>query len=357
MIIFLLNRLFHGLLILLGVVVIVFFIFHALPADPARMLVGQRSDIETVENIRKELGLDKPLFMQFLHYLNDLSFISVHSLDPESYYFFDTTKYSAAGIFRTGGHIIVFKLPYLRFSYQSRQPVTIILAQVLPATFVLAFTSMFFAFVAGVLLGMLSARYYQTVIDRLIMFVSVIGMSLPSFFVAIVFAWLFAFVLADWTGLNLYGSLYSIDPMGGGEYINLKNLILPALTLGIRPLAVITSLTRNSFLSQFRSDYVRTARAKGASLARIYFRHVLRNALNPVVTSASSWLASLLAGAVFVEYIFDWKGLGYVIVNALEQYDFPVIIGAVLCISLIFVCINILVDVLYAILDPRVRIS
>lgn len=353
---FILKRILHGFGVVLGVIVIIFFIFHALPADPARMLLGQRSDVETIENIRKEFGLDYPLHIQFLRYLNDISFISFFKNDKNSHFYLDTTIYkSYLPVLKINKTLVLIKPPYLRYSYQNRQPVLSILQQVLPATFVLAFATIFFSILLGILLGMLSASFFNTVIDRVILMFSVLGMSFPSFFVAILFAWLFAYVLADLTGLNLYGSLYSVDPMGEGEYIDLKNLVLPTLTLSIRPLAVITSLTRNSFLTQLQSDYVRTAFAKGATKTRIYFKHVLRNALNPVVTSASNWLASLLAGAIFVEYIFGWKGLGYVTVNALEQYDFPVIMGSVICISLIFVCINIIVDITYSILDPKIR--
>jgi peptide/nickel transport system permease protein len=153
------------------------------------------------------------------------------------------------------------------------------------------------------------------------------------------------------------GSLYSVDDFGRGEYLDLKNLILPAFTLGIRPLAIIVELTRNSLLEVLAQDYIRTARAKGLTPFRIIYRHALRNALNPVVTAISGWLASLLAGAVFVEYVFDWKGLGVVIVNALGKYDFPVVMGAVLFISVILIIINILVDILYGLLDPRVRLT
>ena len=184
---------------------------------------------------------------------------------------------------------------------------------------------------------------------------SIFGMSLPSFFAAIIVAWLFAYVLAAYTGLSMFGSLYTVDDFGRGEYINLKNLILPAFTLAIRPLAIITELTRGSMLEVMSQDFIRTARAKGLSQYRIVTRHALRNALNPVVTAVSGWFASLMAGAVFVEYIFDWKGVGVVIVDALEKYDFPVVMGAVLFISVLLIIINIFADLIYGILDPRIR--
>jgi len=157
--------------------------------------------------------------------------------------------------------------------------------------------------------------------------------------------------------LNMFGSLYAVDDLGRGTYLDLKNLILPALTLGIRPLAVLVELTRSSMLDVLSQDYIRTAKAKGLPYRRVLFRHALRNALNPVVTAGSGWFASLLAGSVFVEYVFDWKGMGSVLVNSLDKYDFPVVMGAVLFISVILVLINILIDIIYGVLDPRVRLS
>ncbi|MFA6806947.1 MAG: ABC transporter permease, partial [Bacteroidales bacterium] len=138
---------------------------------------------------------------------------------------------------------------------------------------------------------------------------------------------------------------------------DIKNIILPAFTLGIRPLAVISELTKSSLLDVLSQDYIRTARAKGLSKYQVLRRHALKNSMNPVLTSVSGWFASLMAGAVFVEYIFDWKGVGVVIVDGLEKYDFPVVMGALLIICVLLVMINIVVDILYGILDPRVRIA
>ena len=156
----------------------------------------------------------------------------------------------------------------------------------------------------GLGLGILSKLFNETLLDKLILTLSVFGMSLPSFFASILIAWIFAFVLHDITGLNMTGSLYEIDDYGRGVFINLKNLILPTLTLGIRPLSVIIQLSRSSILEILKKDYIRTATAKGLSKFIIVFKHTLRNAINPVVTVISGCFASLLAGAVFVEYIF-----------------------------------------------------
>ena len=232
-----------------------------------------------------------------------------------------------------------------------------ILAEGFVNTIILALVAMAFAIVTGIAIGIVCAVCKNSFIDRAALVFSVLGMSLPSFFVAILNAWIFAFVLVRFTGLNMSGSLYGVDDFGRGTYLELKNLILPAITLGIRPLAIIVELTRNSLLEVMTQDYIRTARAKGLSKPRVILKHALKNALNPVVTAISGWLASLLAGAVFVEFVFDWKGIGVVIVNALDKYDFPVVMGAVLFISIILIIINFFVDILYGLLDPRIRLQ
>lgn len=352
------KRLLYGFLVLLGVVTLVFFLFNVLPGDPARMMLGQRADAESIEAINRDLGRDKPIVTQYVNYLNDLSPISLHNNeDPSSFFYLSPEKYRYATLLRMGSTSLVLKVPYLRRSYQSQRKVSEIISTAFPQTAVLALTAMIFALLVGISLGVVSALHKDSWVDRLSLVLSTLGMSLPSFFAAILIAWLFAYVLADWTGLNMFGNLFSVDDYGEGEYLDLKNLILPALTLGIRPLATLTQLTRNSMLDALSQDYIRTARAKGLSHRRVVVRHALRNALNPVVTSASGWLASLLAGAVFVEYVFDWKGMGVVIVDALDKYDFPVVMGAILFICVILVIINILTDLLYALLDPRIRLG
>ena len=356
---FILKRLLYGILVLLGVVSVNFFLFNILPGDPARMMLGQRADIASVEAINKDLGRDKPLPMQFLNYLNDLSPLSFHRhSDSTSYWYGDPEKYGRlVPLIKGNDNGLYLKEPYLRRSYQSKRSVSEILSEAFVNTMVLALVAMTFAVIIGIALGMICALYRNSFVDRLTLVLSVFGMSLPSFFAAILVAWIFAFVLADVTGFNMTGSLYSVDDLGRGEFLSLKNLILPALTLGIRPLAIIVELTRNSMLEVLTQDYIRTARAKGLSNFTVITKHALKNALNPVLTAVSGWLASLLAGAVFVEFVFDWKGIGVVIVNALDKYDFPVVMGAVLFISVILIVINIFVDIVYGLLDPRVRIQ
>ncbi|MFW5725274.1 MAG: ABC transporter permease [Bacteroidota bacterium] len=354
---FLAKRTGYGLLVMLGVITVVFFLFNVLPGDPARMMMGQRADLASVEAIRKELGLDRPLPVRFAGYLNDLSPLSLHKNNPsESFFYLDKEKYNAVTLLKAGNISLVAKSPYMGRSYQSNRPVTEVLSTAFPNTLLLAAVSIGFAMLVGILLGIFSAIRNNTAISKIILVLSVSGMSLPSFFAAIIIAWLFAFVLGDITGLNMTGSLWEVDDFGRGEYIQWKNLILPALTLGIRPLAIVTELTRSSLVNVLSQDYIRTAKAKGLSFYRVITRHALKNAMNPVVTAISGWFASLMAGAVFVEYVFDWKGIGVVIVDALENYDFPLIMGAVLLISVMLVVVNIVVDIIYGILDPRIRL-
>lgn len=356
---YIVKRLLYGLLVLLGVVTLVFFLFNILPGDPARMMLGQRADAESIEIINRDLGRDKPIATQYLAYLNDLAPISFHNnKEASSFWYLDPDKYEPyTTLFHVGTTSVVLKAPYLRRSYQSKRKVSQVILTAFPQTAVLALTAMTFALVLGILLGILCALKKNTWIDRLTLLLSTMGMSLPSFFAAILIAWFFAYVLADVTHLNMFGNLYTVDNYGNGEYIDLKNLILPALTLGIRPLSVLVQLTKNSILEALSQDYIRTARAKGMPKSRLIFRHALRNALNPIVTSASGWLAGLLAGAVFVEYVFDWKGMGVVVVDGLEKYDFPVVMGAILFVCVLLVLINIIVDIIYGWLDPRVRLQ
>lgn len=355
---YILKKIGYGFLVMLGVISLVFFLFTVLPSDPARMMMGQRSDIQTEAAIRKEMGLDLPKSIQFLAYLNDLSPLSWHKTkDQDSFFYLNPKNYSFYKLCSFEKSTIVVKKPYLRRSYQSKRLVSDILYEAFPKTALLALVSIFFAIIVGIFIGVLCAVYKDTWFDKVALFFSVLGISLPSFFAAILFAWVFAFLLADYTGLSMFGSLFSVDNYGSGTYLDLKNLILPALTLGIRPLAVVVELTKSSVLDVLSQDYIRTAKAKGLSYRKILVKHTLKNALNPVVTAISGWLASLLAGAVFVEYIFDWKGMGVVIVDGLDKYDFPVVMGSLLYVSVILVMINIVTDVIYGWLDPRVKFN
>jgi len=358
MIRYLLNKIGYAILTLFGVVTAIFFLFNVLPGDPARMMLDQNENSEQLSIIKKKYGFDQPLSIQYLNYLNDLSPISIHHTNPDEYSFFNPEKYNGVTLFSIPNQMVALKTPYLRESFQkSGKKVTEIIGNTLPNTFILAFFAILIAIGFGISLGIISALYHNTWLDRLIALISTLGMSVPSFFSAILFAWLFGFVLHKYTHLNMTGSLYEVDDFGNGSYIQWKNIILPAIVLGIRPLGVVTQLMRNSLLETFNMDYIRTARAKGLSEFQIIKNHALKNSLNPVVTAISGWFASMLAGAVFVEYIFGWNGLGKEIVEALNTLDLPIIMGAVLVIATTFVVINILVDLVYAWLDPKIRLS
>lgn len=343
---YLTKKLLYGLLVLAGVVVIVFFLFQGF-GDPARLVLGQTGDSATIQNIRKELALDQPKWKQFVYYLNDVSPLSVHSKE-------EIKRKELKGIFIGGETKFAIKIPYLRRSYQTKKEVSTVLAEALPGTMILALSAMLFATVIGITLGVIAAVKKDTWMDTGSVFASVLGISAPSFFMGIVLAYLFGFVLSEYTGLEMTGSLYDVDPFTGRS-LQLKNLVLPAITLGIRPLAIITQLTRSAMLDVLNQDYIRTARAKGLSQRTIVIKHALRNALNPVITAVTGWFAELLAGAFFVEYIFGWKGIGKITVDALEKLDFPVVMGSVLITATFFIFVNMLADLLYGVVDPRIR--
>lgn len=347
---YIIKRLLYGFLVLLGVVIIVFFLFNVLPGDPVAMMSGQRTDVATREAISRDLGLDKPLHEQLILYLEDLSPISYHEDNPKN-----ESKYGYAKILQSGDNVLVLKWPYLRRSFQTNRMVSDIIIDNMEGTFWLAFTAMIFATTFGVFLGVVASLRQNTWLDHSIITLSVAGISAPSFVLAALIAMIFGFYLSDYTGLNLTGQLWENSLYG--RKLMLKNLILPAFTLGLRPLSIIVQLTRSSMLEVLGQDYIRTARAKGLKNNVIILKHALKNALNPVITAVSGWLASLMAGAFFVEYIFDWKGLGSVTIAAVYQLDFPVVMGSTLFVGVVFIFINIFVDILYAMVDPRVRLG
>lgn len=340
------RKMLYGLLVLAGVIVVVFFLFQGF-GDPARLVLGQTGDKATIENIRKELALDKPRWQQFLFYLNDVSPVGIHT---EA----EIRAKDLKGFFIGGETKLGLKVPYLRRSYQTKKNVGEVLMDALPGTLILAVAAMLMATIVGILLGILAAVKQNTWMDTGSVFASVLGISAPSFFMGIALAYVFGFVLSRYTGLHMTGSLFDIDPFTG-KSLQLKNLVLPALTLGIRPLAIITQLTRSAMLDVLDQDFIRTAYAKGLSKKHVIFRHALRNALNPVITAVTGWFAELLAGAFFVEYIFGWKGIGKVTVDALEKLDFPVVMGSVLVTASFFILVNLMADLLYGVVDPRVR--
>lgn len=296
----------YTLLVLLGVVVVTFFIRP--PGDPARVLLGQRADSASVATLREQLGLDKPIYHQ------------------------------------VGTYMIQLTKGDLGRSIASQRPVFETIMERLPATALLATTSIVIATLLGILVGVVAAWKPNSWIDSSLMSVSLLGISLPAFVVGLLLVLLFGVVL-EWFPISGY-----IDR--GIEY-----LVLPMVTLAIRPLAIIARVTRSSMLEVLGQDYVRTARAKGLSTSAVFVKHALRNALNPVLTTVSAWFAGLLAGTYFIEFIFNWPGIGLAAFNAIEKLDYPMIQGTVLFTAVIFVTVNTVADILYGYIDPKVRIS
>ena len=322
------TKVFRGLAVLWGSFTLVFLIFSAVP-DPARQLAGQQADPEVIADIRAQFGLDEPLGIR---YLKALGALSPWRPDLDGNW----------GL----------RAPSLGRSFVRPQSVVALLSEALPATVVLACAALMMALVLGLPMGLLAARSPGGWFDRIVVGGSVLGMSAPSFFMAILIGYAFAVRWGGWTGLPLTGSLWDLDAEGQ-VVISARNLILPALTLGVRPLAVLAQLMRGAALDVLSAPHVRTARAFGATEGQVMYRHVLRNALNPVVTAASGWLAQMLAGAVFVEFVFGWRGLGFLLFEALEQHDLPVVMGGVLLVAFTFVVVNALADLSYRWLDPR----
>ncbi|MCX6140191.1 MAG: ABC transporter permease [Candidatus Kapabacteria bacterium] len=306
MINYLLRKILYTILVLIGVVVVTFFIRP--PGDPARVLLGQRADSASVEAMREQLGLDKPLPVQI------------------------------------GKYIINLVQGDLGRSIATNRSVTETILERVPATALLALTSIFIATVLGVLLGVTAAWKPNTWVDTLTLSTSLLGISLPAFVVGLLFVLFFGVVL-EWFPNSGY-----IDR--GIEY-----LVLPMVTLAIRPLAIIARITRASMLDVLGQDYVRTARAKGLSSRKVFLKHALRNALNPVVTTVSAWFAGLLAGTYFIEFIFNWPGIGLAAFNAIEKLDYPMIQGTVLFTAVVFVAVNTVADLVYGFIDPKVRLS
>lgn len=355
---YIVKKIVNTCITLFGVVTVIFFLFNILPGDPARMMLGQNEDAAQLKIVQQKYGFDQPVFTQYLYYLNDLSPLSFHSNNEEHYTHLSSKNYNHILLFKTQNKSFVLKTPYLRTSFTRQgKNVSEILKDTLPNTIILASTSIIIALLIGVFLGIISALYKDHWIDKFILIISTLGMSLPSFFSAIIFAWLFGFLWHEFTGLQMTGNLYELDDYGEYSALQFQNLILPSIVLGIRPLAVVSQLMRNSLLEVFNQEYIKTAEAKGLSAKQVLLKHALKNAMSPVVTAISGWFASLLAGAVFVEYVFGWNGLGKEIVNALNTLDLPVIMGAVLIIATIFVILNIVVDIIYAYLDPKIKLN
>ena len=298
------KRLIQSCLILLGVAAITFVLLYALPADPARMLAGRSATAQTVENIRRELGLDQPLFTQFLTYLGNL-------LKGD-----------------------------LGRSYAQKTEVATLIAARLPATLTLMAAGIFVEVLLGLTFGIVAALNRGGAIDRIVMTSAFVGVSAPQFVAALLLLYLFAVTLG-WFPMSGYGTF--------------AHIVLPAATLGILGAGWYARMVRSAMIDVLNQDYVRTARAKGLSSARIIFRHALPNAILPIIAMIGIDIGQFMGGVVVVEAVYGWPGIGQLAWQAIQQVDIPIIMGVTLTSALAIVIGNLLADLIAPVIDPRIR--
>jgi len=308
MVTYIIRKLLYSILILIGVITVTFCLMYVIPGDPARLMLGQRADIASIDAVRKQLGLDDPLYVQYGRFM-------VKAIQGD-----------------------------LGRSYSSNRDVLTTIMETFPATALLAVSALLISSLIGILIGVISSVKPYTAADNISMLVALFGISFPPFALGLIMALVF-------------GAWLKWFPISG--YINngIIYLVLPMLTLALRPLSIIARLTRSSMLDVLGQDFVRTARAKGVNEWKVIIKHALRNALNPVITTISAWLAALLGGTFFIEYIFNWPGIGLLAINSILSLDFPMIQGTVLFTAVIFIIVNMIVDIMYAFLDPKVKLS
>jgi peptide/nickel transport system permease protein len=348
---YLLRRLLYSILILWGVATVIFLLFIVLPGRPLQRSPGKSAEPQSVNARHTGLGSGERMDRRYGLYLNDLSPIGVTSARKKSE--------APTGVHLTrltDSNYLSLKAPYLGRSVLSGRSVAVVLGQALPGTILLAFAALILACVLGIALGVIAVVKKDTIWDTSAITASVASMSMPAFFAALFIAYISGYLLVGHAGLNLTGRMYEHEAIVGRS-LTLHNLVLPAIALAIRPMAIITQLTRNALLDVLSQDYIRTAYAKGLSKTRVVLRHALPNALFPLAAVSSAWPAELLAASFFVEYIFGWKGIGKVTIDALEKYDLPVIMGAALLTALIFIIVNLLTGLLRRLFDPRLRLS
>ncbi|MGX9135967.1 ABC transporter permease [Rummeliibacillus sp. JY-2-4R] len=326
------RRLLQLIPVLLGMTFIVFLIIRAIPGDPAQVILGQQATKESVAALRASLGLDNPWYVQYFHYLGDLL---------------------------TGN---------LGESMRTKTPVASEIWPYLAATLELSLCAIILAVVIGVNAGIISAWFQNSWFDYGAMILALIGVSMPIFWLGLMGQWVFGiqFDMLPTSGredarnpINPITYLYILDTILQGRFdqlvVVIQHLILPAIALATIPMAIIARMTRSSMLEVMRSDYVRTARAKGQKMFWVVYKHALKNAIIPVLTVIGLQMGLLLGGAILTETIFSWPGIGRYIYDAIGYRDYPVIQSGILIVAFIFIMINLLVDILYSFIDPRIK--
>ncbi|PRX16655.1 peptide/nickel transport system permease protein [Orenia metallireducens] len=332
MLTYIIRRLLLLIPILIGVSIAVFLMIHLIPGDPAKIMLGERATADDVARLREQMGLNDPLYQQYLRFMKDL-------LKGD-----------------------------LGRSVFSNEKITTELFERYPATIELTIASMLVAVLVGVPVGIISATKKYSIIDYLTMTGALVGVSMPIFWLGLMVIWLFAFKLGWFppsarlsVGVDLHNitNFYVLDSILTGNWIALKDslyhLILPSFSLATIPMAIIARMTRSSMLEVLSKDYIKTAYAKGLSQKVVIYKHALRNALIPIVTVIGLQFGLLLGGAVLTETIFSWPGVGKYSVTAILSRDFPAVQGSVLALSTTFVLVNLMVDLLYGIIDPKIH--
>jgi ABC-type dipeptide/oligopeptide/nickel transport system permease component len=331
---YIVKRLLWAIPTLFGVSLIVFFMVHLAPGDPALALLGDHANKESVEKLREDMGLNKPLYVQY-------------------------------GIFASKAIRGDFGN-----SFKSKQPVLDEFMERFPATMELALCAMILAVFLGIGAGIISAIKRYSIFDYGSMFIALAGVSMPVFWLGLVLIYFFSVSLDILPVSGRLGYEFSIDHVTGFYLIDallandmdafwdaLKHLLLPSIALGTIPMAIIARMTRSSMIEVMKEDYIRTARAKGCSMFQVVMVHALRNAMMPVITVIGLMLGTLFAGAILTETTFSWPGIGKWIVNAVYQRDFPIIQSSTLIIASMFIAVNLVVDLLYALINPKIRLS
>lgn len=308
MINYIIRRLLLAIPVIIGVTLITFLLFLVVPGDPVRLALGQHPDPQLQARIEHQLGMDKPWPQRYVDYL----WKAMHG--------------------------------DLGNSIKNQEPVSKIISEKLPATLRLAITAILFAILVGIPAGVISATKQYSLADNFFMLLALVGVSMPIFVLGL----LLLLIFVSWLKL--------IPGTGYGDG-NLLFIILPTVALGTIPMAIISRMTRSSLLEVLKSDYVRTAKSKGLSNFSVVFKHAFRNALIPIVTVVGNNFAGLMAGAIITEKVFNWPGLGTAMITAIEQRDFPVVMGLTLFLALVFVVVNLIIDISYSFIDPRVRLK
>lgn len=307
MIKYIFRNIINSFLTILGVLSVSFILTYLLPGDPAKLILGQRADEESVRTVRAELGIDKPFYVQYIRFIS-------RSIKGD-----------------------------LGKSYLTNRNVSDTILEKIPATALLSFVAIIISSIIGITIGVVSSIKPYSFRDYFFILFSLLGISIPQFVLALILIYVF-------------GAELRVFPISGYITNGWIYIVLPAIALALRPLAITSRITRTSMLDELNKDYVRTARSKGLSEFSVIIKHALRNALNPVITTLSSSLAATLGGVFFIEYIFNWPGIGSLAMDSILKLDFPMIQGTILFSAVVFVIINLTVDILYAFLDPKVKI-